>query len=97
VITFLIILGVWLLPLWFFFRVYYFDRTLDGFDLFFALLMISITSWIGLLLMVHVTGSHRAARKAFFLPEKKDQSMQSKIFWYRVRSFFLALLLIKEK
>jgi hypothetical protein len=96
-VTFLVILGVWLLPLWFLLRIWVFDGTLDGFDIFFSVLMIVIISWLGLLLMVEVTDSWRAARKAFWLPEKGQQSMQSKIFWYKVRTFFLALLLIKEK
>ena len=95
---FLIILFVWLVPAWFSIRVNLLHGgtdNLDALDFFMVFFFIPFASWLGLFFSVLYGGSE-ARRRAFFIPQKKDRSVQSKIFWHNFRTRFFRLFLIKE-
>ena len=95
---FLIILFVWLVPAWFSIRVNLIERGtygLDGIDIFMIFFFVPLASWFGLFL-VSLFAENSSVRRAFFIPQKKDRSVQSKIFWHNFRTRFFRLFLIKE-
>lgn len=93
---FLWIAAIWLLPLWFAFRMWYFDEYFDGVDKTFTIFFICILSWIGLFVSAAIKSvDAKDMAKTFFIPYREN-SMQNKVFWYKVRRFFLYFLLIKE-
>lgn len=97
-IIFLIIFFLYILPLWFLFRYYYFDEYMEGEELAFGIVLTLIISWIGFSIVVLMDNDESdAIRETFFLPPKRDQSLNSKIFWYKIRVLLLRLLFIKEK
>jgi len=96
--TFLIILLVWLIPAWFSIRlnlIAHAKRGLDTLDTFMIFLFVPVGSWIGLFVCMACSEGDQV-RQTFFIPKKKDRSVQSKIFWHNVRAKFFRLFLVKE-
>ena len=100
---FTVLFFMYVLPLWFMFRLWYFTKDresyrggFDGADKVFSVFMIFIVSWLGFIISLSVANPKRNdLRRTFFL-KANDKSMAAKIFWYRVRVLLLRLLFIKE-
>jgi len=102
-ITFLLIMGIWVLPLWFLFRLWYFTNKyshgyaeFDGQSKAFSAFLVLVVSWIGFFMSAGIVGSRKEhMARTFFIPVREN-SMAAKIFWFKVRIALLRLLLIKE-
>lgn len=96
-ITFLIILCVWLIPAWFSIRLNLIahGHRLDALDIFMIFFFVPAISYFGLAICVAFAEGDEV-RRTFFIPPKKRRSLERKMFWYKVQTYIFNLFLVRK-
>ena len=104
---FLWLMGLYGLPLWFLFRLWYFannskreswrDDPFDGASKTFSVCFVLILSWVGFFTSAGIVSCKKEdLAQTFFIPVRGEKSMAVKIFLYKMRALGLRLIFIKE-